>query len=74
LSFEDQFVYKPPQDSEVQAEFGTSYPIRWIGEGEIKCYDQDGNELKIPKCEKCDAYKSQLIGEHGYIWICTCCD
>ena len=56
--------------TEYQVEFGSSQPIRFANP---KCYDGDGNEIIIPKCEKCGYHKCQVIGKEALNWICLIC-
>ncbi len=51
-------------------EFGSVLPIQTL---DVTAYDAEGNEIEIPKCDKCSNYKSQVIGKESFMWICTCC-
>lgn len=33
-------------------------------------YDVNGNVIKPPICEKCNGFKSPLIGKYASTWIC----
>lgn len=39
-----------------------------------KCYDCDGNEIEIPKCEKCGNYKSQVFSKDCMKYFCAICE
>lgn len=45
-------------------------PVRFL---KATPYNADGNEITVPRCEKCGAYKNQLIGKESFIWICQFC-
>jgi hypothetical protein len=56
--------------TQYKAEWGSSVKFRF---GNPKGYDADGNEIHVPRCEKCGCYKSQVIGKECFTWICTFC-
>lgn len=64
------FIYKPPTN-ELIAEWGSSMPIKWPDPENVKMYDSEGKEVPIPKCDKCQAFKQEVIGLNAYTWICT---
>jgi len=65
------FVYRPLG---LQEEWGTSHPVRFAGPGMVTLNDSEGNEIEIPKCEKCDNYKNQIIGKECFKWYCPYCE
>ena len=67
-----EFVYKPPS-SELQTEYGSSQPVRFLDPSQVKCYDSENKEIVIPKCSKCHQYKMQVIGKTHWAWICPSC-
>lgn len=58
----DDIVYEP--------EYGTSQLVRFPTVGEVTAYDSEGNEIEIPKCEKCGAYKCYAISKINSAWVC----
>ncbi len=57
----------------MECEFGTSMPIRFLSPENVKAYDSEGKEMIIPKCERCDDFKNQLIGKKSFMWLCPSC-
>jgi hypothetical protein len=55
-------------------EFGSIHPIRFLNPSQVKCYDYEGNEIIIPKCDKCNSHKTQVIGKDSFTWVCSCGD
>lgn len=51
-----------------ECEFGSSIPVRFPTN--VKCYNEEGNEIEIPKCQKCGNYKTEAIGKHASAWFC----
>jgi hypothetical protein len=66
-----EFVYKPLG---LQSEWGCSQHVRFAGPGMVTLHDSKGNEIEIPKCEKCDNYKNQIIGKESFMWYCPYCE
>jgi len=54
----------------MECEWGSSMPVRFLDISQVKMYDSDGKEVKIPKCEKCGYHKSEVIGREYCAWIC----
>lgn len=52
------------------AEFGSVGNVGFLDPENVKMYGEDGNEIKIPKCEKCGVHKCQVIGKNAFAWIC----
>lgn len=44
-------------------------PTMW----EPKLVDSEGNEVKIPECERCRGLKSMVMGEESFSWVCLGC-
>ena len=53
------------------AEFGGN--ARFLDASQVKTYDGEGNEIEIPKCEKCGSFKIQVIGKESFVWLCPLC-
>lgn len=58
---------------DLECEFGSSIPVRFINPEDVKMYDNEGKEVPIPKCEKCGNIKQQIIGKNACAWICNDC-
>ena len=50
------------------------YSDRFLDPGMVTLVDVSGTELEIPKCEKCDNYKNQIIGKEAFMWYCPYCE
>lgn len=57
----------------LRAEWGSSQPVNFLNPSQVKMYDSDNNEIVIPKCEKCQCFKGQVIGKESFMWICHSC-
>lgn len=56
--------------TEFEAEWGSSIPLRFAN---VRCYDSEGNEIIVPKCDKCGYHKCQVIGKQSFTYICLIC-
>ena len=60
----------------MREEWGTSENVSWPGAPgcpwTVKGYDADGNEIKNPQCDRCGAYKCQIIGTQAVAWVRMC--
>ncbi len=54
---------------QLQCERRGDYPIQIA---EAKMYDRAGEEIHVPKCEKCGSFKNMLMGRETFMWICAC--
>lgn len=54
----------------MKSEFESSHPIRWLNPEQVKAYDDEGNEISIPKCEMCGVNKCKIIGKTHCAWVC----
>jgi hypothetical protein len=61
------------KDQKGEWEFGSSMPIRFLGPENISAYNSDGKEIIIPKCDKCQSFKSEIIGKTYWMWFCPSC-
>lgn len=51
-------------------EFGSSISIRFLNPQCVKIFDCNGNEIEVPKCDKCGNFKNQIIGKEAFAWVC----
>jgi hypothetical protein len=68
-----KFDVNAHKNQTLQSEFGCSSSLRFADENMVSAHDSEGNKIEIPRCELCDAFKSQLIGKESFMWICTMC-
>lgn len=59
---------------EYTAEFGSLFPVKFLNHSQVKMYDDNDKEIEIPKCDKCQTFKSPIIGKHACGWICWECE
>lgn len=62
----------------VQAEWGSSTPVRWLSEENVTVYDGDGNEITESECGQCGKRMKPgsgmvLLGENAQAEICKEC-
>lgn len=57
---------------EYECEFGSAFPVNFVGRSQVKCYDSEGTEIEIPSCSNCGAAKAQLIGKEAFAWVRIC--
>ena len=72
LSEEGLDLMKPGNPGEILCEYGGIPKFR-IPDS-VRMYDEEGNEIEIPKCEKCGGYKTQIIGKNCSALICWICE
>ncbi len=58
---------------ELMAEYGSSHPVNFLKPENVIMTDEEGEEVCIPKCQKCGIHKCQVIGENAYMWFCAKC-
>lgn len=58
------------QETALIEEYGCSSPVQFTDESTVTAYDSQGNEMEIPKCDKCDQFKCQVIGKERFAWMC----
>jgi hypothetical protein len=51
--------------SEIREEWGNVPRFAYV-----EAFDTEGNEIVVPKCEKCQKYKNMIIGKTAFDWIC----
>ena len=56
---------------ELEWEFGSISPIGTFSS--VKMYDANNNEIEIPKCDKCESFKQELISPSAVAWVCPQC-
>lgn len=58
------------EESDFEVEYGSADGISFVNATAI---DSEGNEMKIPGCDKCtDGYRMLLIGKEHQAWVCSC--
>lgn len=61
------------QEFKYECEYGSCNPIRFPEPQSVGFFDSDGNEIEVPKCDKCGSFKNPLIGKEAFQWICMNC-
>ncbi len=68
----DEFVFKNLQNI-LQENWGSCIPLTFPKPEDVKLYDSEQNEVVIPQCSKCNAFKNQIIGKESFMWFCPIC-
>lgn len=80
--YDDPFAFKTlageldkikKRQSELTCEYGSSHPVRFLDPDSVSMINAEGEEVCIPKCQKCGIHKCQVIGENAYMWFCAQC-
>lgn len=72
---DDPFAFKTLANKakDLISEYGSSNQVRFLDPECITTTDEEGEEICIPKCQKCRIHKCQLIGQNAYMWFCASC-
>ena len=54
-------------------EYGSCSNIRFVEPSMIRMYNSEGDEIEVPRCEKCGIAKTCAIGRDAYQYICMFC-
>lgn len=56
----------------LKGKFGSHGSVKFVNPGDVKTYDESGNEISIPVC-KCGSAKSFISGERYSYFMCIHC-
>lgn len=62
-------IYPEYIDNSLQAEYGSCANLGFANM-KAHLYDADGNEIDIPKCNKCEKEMNSIIGKNAIGWFC----
>jgi hypothetical protein len=57
--------------TDIQAEFGSAFPFRFLDPSQVKGYDSEGQEVEGITCPICGLYMNLLFGNGYSLWTCA---